>query len=110
MPAHQSYSKSIKDIPLHTLLAASTEVLSLQLPVLVVMVMVVMTMASMATGVMEVWVGGPRGAVPVDVPFGRTLVNDVRVVATGGTVVVADGKVLGQRRDKVLLVRRPYQT
>lgn len=37
-------SHNNKEVPLHTLLAASTEVLSLQLPVLVVVVMLVMAL------------------------------------------------------------------
>lgn len=95
MTSHQSYNKTIKDVPLHTLLAASTEVLSLQLPVLVVMVTVVMVMSPLPAAMMEVRVDGPRSPVAVDVSFGRSLVDDVRVVATGGAVVMAGGKVLG---------------
>lgn len=80
------------------MLAASAEVLPLQLSMLVVMVMLLLMMM-MLVKVRVVRSGrtGVRHAAgsPVDDVFRRAFVDDVRVVTVGGAVVVAIGQMLG---------------
>lgn len=85
-------------VPLHTLLAASAEVLPLQLSMLVVMVLMMLLLMVM----LEVWVvrsgrAGARwaGGSSVDNVFGRAFVDDMWVVAIGGAVVVLFSQMLG---------------
>ena len=98
---HEEYK-----VPLHTLLAASAEVLPLQLPMLVVMVMVLLLMMFMMVKVRIVGCGWTS----VDLVFRWAFVDDVWVVTTGGAVVVLGGQMLWQRGDQILLLRHTDQT
>lgn len=92
--------------PLHTLLAASAEVLPLKLSMLVIMVMVMMMMLKVrvvsAGGSGARWAAGAS----MDDAFGRAFVDHMWVVTSWGAVVVLLSEMLGQRRDQILLLLR----
>lgn len=103
-----------REVPLHTLLAASAEVLPLELPVLVVMVPMTMMMMVVRMKVGIVHAGGTASrsasGPSVDHVLGRALVDHMWVVTFGGAVVVLLSEMSGHRSDQVFLLRHPDET
>lgn len=106
-----------KEVPLHTLLAASAEVLPLQLCMLVVMVMLLLLLLVqplMMAVMLKVRIDRPRRTgtrrSSVDNVLRRAFVDHVRVVAIRSAVVVLLSQMLWERCNQIFLLRHTDQT
>lgn len=110
---YKRLKKKKRKVPLHTLLAASAEVMPLKLPMLVVMVTMMLMMMLMMVKVGVVNTGRTAmlatGAAVDDV-FRRAFVDHMWVVTFRRTVVVLLSKMLGHRGYQVFLVRHADKT
>lgn len=98
------------EVPLHTLLAAPTEMLNFCVPVLVVLVLRMVLVRSLVLALRGCSETRCLAGLRADHVFGGAFVDDVRLVTVGCTVVVTLGQMLRQRRDQVLVLRHADQT
>lgn len=106
MVKHKNY-----EVPLHTLLAASAEVLPLQLSMLVVMVTMLLLMMMEVQIVRPGRTGAGRALrSSVNNVFCWALVDYMWVVTNRGAVVVLFRQMLGERGDQILLLRHADKT
>lgn len=103
-----------KEVPLHTLLAASAEVLPLQLCMLVVIVMLLLVQLLMMAVMLKVRIDRPGRTgtrrSSVDNVLRRAFVDHVRVVAIRSAVVVLLSQMLWERCNQIFLLRHTDQT